>query len=107
MDEESSILTLAEVKELLEKQSKKMEFSQEQNLAMQHAIRFARLSASDSRKLLKDLKAIPKVNEGAAAKLTELLPTHPDDVRTVFAKERFTLDPKEIEAILEAVRKYL
>jgi DNA-directed RNA polymerase subunit F len=47
------------------------------------------------------------VSEFHAFKIADLLPTHPDDVRAVFAKERFTLGKEEIEKVIKVVENYL
>ena len=46
-----------------------------------------------------------RVSESIAFKIAELLPQHPDDVRAIFAKERFNLEEKEINQIIEIVKK--
>jgi DNA-directed RNA polymerase subunit F len=101
-------LTVSEVKALLKKEQKERgELSQEQSLALQHAETFSRLSVKKARELVKELQEIEHVNEMYAVKITDLLPTEPEDVRAIFARERFTLSKEETERILETVAKYL
>ncbi len=40
-----------------------------------------------------------------AAKIADILPTHPNDVRAIFARERFSLGQEEISAIIAAVQE--
>ena len=42
-----------------------------------------------------------------AAKLAELMPKGPDDVRAVLGSRRITIDAGEIEEILDIVRKHV
>ena len=98
-------MTLAEVKELLEAEQKKRELTTEQNYALAHALKFAKLDAKKSRKLVEALMKIDPLSEAHACKLTDIMPRYPDEVRTLFAKERFVLDPDMIEGILEIIRK--
>ena len=45
------------------------------------------------------------VNEYYAAKIADILPMHPDDVRSIFARERFSLGREEIDSIINAVKE--
>jgi DNA-directed RNA polymerase subunit F len=108
--EEGRLVTLAEVKEWLEESERQRgELSYEQKLALDHARTFAtRLTAAQSRDLVARLtKVSPRVTEAHAVKIADLLPTHADDVRVVFAKERFQLEKDEMDKILEAVQAFL
>jgi DNA-directed RNA polymerase subunit F len=48
---------------------------------------------------------LERVSESIAYKIAELLPQHPDDVRAIFAKERFNLEEKEVKQIVDLVKK--
>ncbi len=105
---EERLVPLAEVKEMLDKASaERSELSFEQKQAKEHAVNVAKLDVATVKKMIKDLEKISRVTPSIAVKITEILPTHPDDVRALFAKERFTLDQKDIDEILETVGKYL
>jgi DNA-directed RNA polymerase subunit F len=104
---DDKLLSLGEVKKLLEKEAKVRELAPEQLLALQHSEAFARLSSAKVKKLVKELTKMEHVNEFHAYKIADLLPTHPDDVRAVFAKERFTLGKEEIEMVVKVVENYL
>jgi DNA-directed RNA polymerase subunit F len=101
------LLSLGEVKKLLEKESKERELTPEQTLALQHSESFARLGPAKVKKLIAELTKMEHVSEFHAFKIADLLPTHPDDVRAVFAKERFTLGKEEIEKVIKVVENYL
>jgi len=100
-------LTLAEIKELLEKEQEVRMLTMEQNYALEHANKFARLSAKDSRKLANELVEIEQVNEALACKLVDLLPQHEDEVNAVFLKERTMIDDDVIQQILDKVKQYV
>jgi DNA-directed RNA polymerase subunit F len=104
---EDKLLSLGEVKKLLEKESKERELTAEQTLALQHTESFTRLGPVKVKKLVKELTKMEHVSEFHAFKIADLLPTHPDDVRAVFAKERFTLGKEEIEKVIKIVESYL
>lgn len=105
MDEKP--LSLGEVKKLLEKESKERELAPDQLLALQHTETFAKLGPVKVKKLVKELLKLEHINELHAFKIADLLPTHPDDVRAIFAKERFTLSKEEIEKVVKTVEKHL
>lgn len=103
------ILTLSEVKRLLEDSEKKrngLQFN-EQKWALQHLKDFARISESSARKLIKELKENEKITDVIAVKIADILPQHEDDVRAIFAKEVVTIEKKEIEEIIKKVKNYL
>ncbi len=105
---EEKHVTLAEIKDLLEKERvARTTLSMEQQYALQHAQAFARISPDLAQKLVKDLMEIPMMSEFNAVKVADLLPTHADDIRAIFAKERFALSKEDMDRVLELVRQYL
>lgn len=99
-------MTLAEVKELLEKEQESRELNVEQTYALTHAQNFAKLSAKESRKLVDALLKIEALSDFHACKLADILPKYPDEVRAIFAKERFILEEDTIDEIIETLDKY-
>ncbi|HVL87640.1 MAG TPA: RNA polymerase Rpb4 family protein [Candidatus Thermoplasmatota archaeon] len=107
MDAGGRLVTLAEVKEILEReQSERGELNYEQKLALEHARAFARLSAEKANELLAKLQEVKKVSAAHAIKIVDTMPTNADDVRAIFAKERFQLEKEEIDKVLELVLAY-
>ncbi|MFQ5908629.1 MAG: RNA polymerase Rpb4 family protein [Thermoplasmata archaeon] len=101
-------LTLAEVRELLEKEKEdRGELSPEQGYALQHAEAFARLPPKKAKKMVQGLLELEFMSPANAVKIVDLMPTEPEEVRAVFSKERFTLSKEDIERVLNLVEKYL
>ena len=107
MDEEQ-FLSLAEVKTLLEQEERdRKALSMEQKYALTHAQMFARLPLEETRKLVAELMKVEMMTPTNAYKLADLLPTHPNDVRAVFAKERFALSKEDVDLVVQIVSKFL
>lgn len=101
-------LSLADVKELLEKEKdNREELMPEQKLALSHAEAFAKLSRTKVKKLVAELVKMDQMSEPNAYKIADLMPEEPEEVRAIFSKERFTLTKEETDQVLKLVRKYL
>jgi len=105
-------LTTAEVKELLSEVEHERAADEERELpyelarSIEHVNRFAVLESEESRELVEELLELEKVDEATAFKITELLPRSRDELRAVYAQERYTLDGDELDEILNVVAKY-
>jgi len=78
----------------------------EQRIALEHAQKFAKLSVKQTKDLIKDLMKLENIGEIHAYKIADILPVSEDDVKAIFAKERFTPSESEIKDILKIVGKY-
>lgn len=109
-DEPVRTVTLSEVKMILEREQGTRgpeALTYEQKLAMEHAEHFAKLAPEKATELAqKLLKLGGRVNEYYAYRIADLLPSHVDDVRAIFARDRSGPDNEEIEKILATVREY-
>jgi len=107
---EFKYITISEAKEILEKLVEKRKESGElifeTRKTMNYLNTISKLSGEDSRKLVDEIKSLPYVTEEIAIKIADLLPDLPDEVRVIFAKERITINPEQIQAILDIVKKY-
>lgn len=107
-EEKEDYVSLTEIRDLLEKEEKdRKELSMEQRYALTHAQTFAKLTPAQTRKLVEELMKVEMMTPANAFKLADLLPTHPDDVRAVFAKERFSLSKEDVDLVVQIVAKYL
>ncbi len=114
-----SVLTLAEAKETLnalrirgevtkkkEGEGEEEEIRYERRKASEHTTKFAKGGAKESRALISELLGLPKMKELIAIRIVDLMPKSPNEVRAIYAKERFTLTEADIEKILDCVAKY-
>lgn len=107
VDESGRPVSLTEVKNMLKKiEKERKELIYEQRIALEHAQKFAKLSVKQTKDLIKDLMKLENIGENHAYKIADILPTNEDDVKAIFAKERFTLGEGEIKNILKTVEKY-
>src|SRR6056297_638663 len=104
VDEE--YLTTAEAKELLADVEQDRALDEDREMpyelarAIDHVNRFATLEAEESRELVEDLLELEKVDKPTAFKITDILPKDRDELRAVFAQERYTLSGDELDDIL-------
>ena len=97
-------ITIAEVKEMLEKLSENYELTYEQNLTLDHVTKFSKLEEDSAKKLVEELSEIIKKTQ--AIKIADIMPEDMADLRLMFAKERGSYKQEDMEKILEIVDKY-
>ncbi len=117
MSEEERFLDYATVRNMLHDARDRRGFLKyEQKAALQHA----EWAASDHRigyvtdpnvfsdmfNAIMEIETFQKYPE-LAAKLAEIMPLHPDDVRAVVASRRISIENDEVEAVLVIVRQHL
>jgi DNA-directed RNA polymerase subunit F len=111
--EKEEFLTLAEVKEMLTQimEERHAESDEEQvyefRKALSHAELFAKLNAKDAREMVLKLMEFEKMKPSIAVRITDILPQSRDEVRSIYAKEKFTLKDEELDAILDVVKQYV
>jgi DNA-directed RNA polymerase subunit F len=102
-------LTLAEVKEIfaeLTTPRSAEEFTYEFRRALDHVNTFAKLTASESRELVNELKKLEKMKEEIAIRISDIVPLSKDEVRSIYAKERFSLTEAELDEILDIIARF-
>ncbi|MEF8773804.1 MAG: RNA polymerase Rpb4 family protein [Halobacteriales archaeon] len=110
LDEEH--LTVSEAKTLLEDLEAERADDEEREMryevarAIEHVNRFAVLDPDESRELVEELQAMEKVDDETAFKIADLLPQDRDELRAVYAQERYTLSGDELDEILDVVAQY-
>lgn len=109
---EEKPITLAEVRGIL-REAKKFYKEDEQEVlyevkkALEHANKFSKLTKTQANKLSGSLSELElNLNPEQVVKITDLLPETVDDVRAIFAKERFKYGEEEIKGILDLVDQY-
>jgi DNA-directed RNA polymerase subunit F len=109
VEEENEVrpVSISEVKNILKKVEKdRDELLYEQKIALEHAHKFAKLPIKKINDIVNELLKLEFIQEIHAFKIADILPTTEDDVKTIFAKERITLDENEIKKILEIIKKH-
>ncbi len=105
--EDGKLISLAEVKSMLTKaQMEREDLTYEQKLALEHSLRFARLSLTKTSALQSDLRKLDYLTEPYIYKILDLCPTHEDDVKAIFAKSKITVGDDEIKQIVDTVLKH-
>jgi DNA-directed RNA polymerase subunit F len=103
MVKDTEFVSVPEVKDILEEVQEGRELNYEQKLALEHATYSVHTSPKEAEKLIKALMEHDRITESLAFKIVEIWPTHPDDVKAIFAKERFTLKDDDIKDIIQKV----
>lgn len=105
-------LTVSEAKELLadieaeRAADEDREMRYELARAIEHVNRFTVLDPEESLELVEELESRDKVDEATAYKIANLLPQSRDEMRAVFAQERYSLSTEEIDDLLDVIAKY-
>ncbi|MDQ1311556.1 RNA polymerase Rpb4 family protein [Methanothrix sp.] len=102
---EEEFLTLAEVKEMLdqirEKRADEEELGYELRRAIRHAEFFSKGSAEENTAMVAELMKMEKMTRTIAVKIADIRPVTKDELRAIYAKERFNLSEEELSSILE------
>lgn len=103
-------VTLAEVRDLLEAEAEIRGYEnllQSQKAALDHAQTVCSISLEQANAIIDEVKQMDIVTDAVALKIADLLPRYPEDVRAIFSKERVTLEPAQIQQIIDIVEKHL
>ncbi|MDG6244011.1 MAG: RNA polymerase Rpb4 family protein [Methanolobus sp.] len=104
------LLTLSEVKGLLheimeERLTDEEELGYELRKAINHAEMFAKTSPERARDLVNKLLGLEKMKPEIAIRVADIMPQTRDELRSLYAKERFTLTDVELDQILDLVEE--
>jgi DNA-directed RNA polymerase subunit F len=105
-------VTLSEVRKVLaqveaERLESGKEMSYELRKSIEHANQLGKLSAEDSRTLVTDLLKLEKMKPDIAYRIANIVPRSRDELRAIYAKEKFTLSGEELDEIIGLVKAYL
>jgi len=103
---QSRAIPAAEARVILEAAQKERELGYEQNLAAEHLKKFVSLKPEESKKLAEELSSVIRMSPETQAQIINILPKTPDELRLIFAREKFSLKEEETGKILEIVKKY-
>ncbi len=79
------------------------EMSYELRKSIEHANHLTKTSAEKARDLVDALMELEKIKEEIAYRIANLMPRTRDELRAIYAKERFNLTPDELDEILDLV----
>jgi len=110
VDEE--YLTVSETKELLEdleveRAAADREMHYVLARSIEHVNTLAELDADEAREVVERLRTLEKVDEATAYKIVDLLPRDRDELRSVFAQERYSMSGEELDEILRVLAEYV
>lgn len=101
-------ITLPELKEILhtietDRREAGKEMSYELRRSIEHASLLSKISETQAKALVGELLKLEKMKPDIAYRIVNILPESRDELRAIYAKERFTLSGEELDAILELV----
>ena len=102
------LLTISEAKELLdrikEERTEEVEdLGYELKKAIRHIDAFSKSDAEQSRALVTDLMELEKMKPEIAIRIADILPETRDELRSIYAKERFILTTEDLDQMLDLV----
>jgi DNA-directed RNA polymerase subunit F len=103
-------LTLPEVKGMLheimeERLNNEEELGYELRKAINHAEMFSKTSPEKARDLVNKLLELEKMKPEIAIRVADVMPQSRDELRSLYAKERFTLTEEELDEMLDFVEE--
>jgi DNA-directed RNA polymerase subunit F len=104
-------VTLPQVREVLlgiesQRLAAEKEMSYEFRRSIEHANQLAKTAPEKSAALVQALLKLEKMKPEIAYRITNVMPKTRDELRAIYAKERFTLAPEELDTILEIVSSH-
>ncbi len=99
-------IPMAEAKAIMLKKEKQKELNYEQKLATEHLKKFTKLSESDAAKFIEQVSNVVKMSPETLMQIINILPKNADEVRMIFAREKFSLKEDELTKLLEIISKF-
>jgi DNA-directed RNA polymerase subunit F len=106
-------LTVAETKEVLQRLERERAANEDREMryelarAIEHVNRFAQLDPDEAQQFVDELLELEKVDEPTAYKIANLRPRDRDELRALYAQERYSLSGEELDSVLEVVAQYV
>jgi DNA-directed RNA polymerase subunit F len=79
------------------------EMSYELRKSIEHANHLAKSDTGNAKALVGELLKLDKMKPDIAYRITNIMPRTRDELRAIYAKERFTLSGEELDEILDLV----
>jgi len=74
--------------------------------SIEHANNLAKTSPENSRDLVNSLLKLDKMKPDIAFRITNIMPRTRDELRAIYAKEKYTLSGEELETIINLVKTH-
>ncbi|OPX71605.1 MAG: RNA polymerase Rpb4 [Methanoregulaceae archaeon PtaB.Bin108] len=105
-------ITLPELREVLhsvesERIDNGKEMSYELRKSIEHANQLSKTSSEKSRLLVNELLKMEKMKPDIAFRIANVMPRTRDELRAIYAKEKYTLQADELDTIIEVVKTHL
>jgi DNA-directed RNA polymerase subunit F len=105
-------ISLAELKEVLiqveeSRREDATEMAYELRRSIEHATHLTKSTPEQAKALVAALLALEKMKPDIAYRITNIMPRTRDELRAIYAKERFTLTGEELDRILALVSEHL
>ena len=98
-------LAISEVKAMLEQRAEEGNFNYTQRVALDHAIKFSRLSADQAARLITRLQADFDLDLESAVQICNILPETLDELKIIVADRYSDMDQSTLEAILKLIEE--
>ena len=104
-EEKVTLPQMREVLQAVESQriAAEKEMTYEFRRSIEHANQLAKTTPEKSLALVQELQKLEKMKPEIAYRIANIMPRTRDEIRAIYAKERFTLSPEELDSILEIV----
>jgi DNA-directed RNA polymerase subunit F len=104
-------ITLSELRDVLlaieaQRLDEGDELSYELRKSIEHANQLNKTSAGNAAALVSELQKLEKMKPDIAFRIANIMPRTRDELRAIYAKERFTLLGEELDAILDLVKAH-
>jgi DNA-directed RNA polymerase subunit F len=80
--------------------------SYELRKSIDHADSLSKTSVETAKALYGELASLEKIKPEIANRIVNIMPKSRDELRAIYAKERFTLLPEDLDQILDILHKY-
>ncbi|MDO5845556.1 MAG: RNA polymerase Rpb4 family protein [Methanocorpusculum sp.] len=80
--------------------------SYELRKSIDHADSLGKCSVETAKSLYGELSVLEKIKPEIAARIVNVMPASRDELRAIYAKERFTVLPEDLDQILDILHKY-
>lgn len=100
-----TLLTLPEVKQLLEERAKE-ELNYMQRITLDYASKFSKLSVEEARQLVNELISKFDLKMETTVQITNILPDTVHELRVLLTTESKTFTSDELKRMMEVIKKY-